>query len=279
MSIEAHQWTNGGDEVLVVRCVNADGTSYGGFENPLEVGAVIEAPDWSIAAECGGGIHGWPWGLGHDGKEPTHPLWLVCGADPHSGVELGGKAKWPRMIVRHVGTLASAMAFTHVGRLRLISASAKQATSGDRSSAATSGYSSSAATSGDSSSAATSGDSSSAATSGYSSSAATSGYRSSAATSGYRSSAATSGYSSSAATSGECSSAATSGECSPAVCSGVNSRAQSGPFGCVALAWWNSRDERCEMRCREVGCGDGSDGKLRSHTWYRLDDAGEFVEV
>ena len=216
MSIEAHQWTNGGDEVLVVRCVNADGTSYGGFENPLEVGAVIEAPDWSIAAECGGGIHGWPWGLGHDGKEPTHPLWLVCGADPHSGVELGGKAKWPRMIVRHVGTLASAMAFTHVGRLRLISASAKQATSGDRSSAATSGYSSS---------------------------------------------------------------AATSGECSPAVCSGVNSRAQSGPFGCVALAWWNSRDERCEMRCREVGCGDGSDGKLRSHTWYRLDDAGEFVEV
>ena len=252
MSIEAHQWTNGGDEVLVVRCVNADGTSYGGFENPLEVGAVIEAPDWSIAAECGGGIHGWPWGLGHDGKEPTHPLWLVCGADPHSGVELGGKAKWPRMIVRHVGTLASAMAFTHVGRLRLISASAKQATSGDSSSAATSGYSSSAATS---------------------------GYSSSAATSGYRSSAATSGYSSSAATSGECSSAATSGECSPAVCSGVNSRAQSGPFGCVALAWWNSRDERCEMRCREVGCGDGSDGKLRSHTWYRLDDAGEFVEV
>ena len=216
MSIEAHQWTNGGDEVLVVRCVNADGTSYGGFENPLEVGAVIEAPDWSIAAECGGGIHGWPWGLGHDGKEPTHPLWLVCGADPHSGVELGGKAKWPRMIVRHVGTLASAMAFTHVGRLRLISASAKQATSG---------------------------------------------------------------YSSSAATSGDRSSAATSGECSPAVCSGVNSRAQSGPFGCVALAWWNSRDERCEMRCREVGCGDGSDGKLRSHTWYRLDDAGEFVEV
>jgi hypothetical protein len=33
------------------------------------------------------------------------------------------------------------------------------------------------------------------------------------------------------------------------------------------------------MRCREVGIGDGSDGKLKANTWYRLDEAGEFQEV
>ena len=161
------------------------------------------------------------------------------------------------------------------------------ATSGYNSSAATSGYNSSAATSGNYSSAATSGNYSSAATSGYNSSAATSGYNSSAATSGYNSSAATSGDCSSAATSGDCSSAATSGDCSsaatsgdcsPAVCAGVNSRAKAGKYGCVALAWWNEKEERAEMRCAEVGCGDGSDGKLKSSVWYRLDKGGCFYE-
>ena len=34
-----------------------------------------------------------------------------------------------------------------------------------------------------------------------------------------------------------------------------------------------------EMRCREVGCGDGSDGKLKANVWYRVDERGEFVEV
>jgi hypothetical protein len=52
-----------------------------------------------------------------------------------------------------------------------------------------------------------------------------------------------------------------------------------GKYGCIALAWWNEKEERCEMRCAETGCGDGSDGKLKAETWYRLDDNGEFVEM
>jgi len=32
------------------------------------------------------------------------------------------------------------------------------------------------------------------------------------------------------------------------------------------------------MRCAEVGVGDGSDGKLKAHTWYRIDASGAFVE-
>ena len=107
----------------------------------------------------------------------------------------------------------------------------------------------------------------------------TSGDYSSAATSGYYSSAATSSYYSSAATSGYSSSAATSGYCSPAVCAGLHSKAKAGKFGCIALAWANEKEGRSEMRCAETGCGDGSDGKLKAHVWYRLNNQGEFMEV
>ena len=58
---------------------------------------------------------------------------------------------------------------------------------------------------------------------------------------------------------------------------GVDGTAQAGPFGCIALC--GRFGDRYEMRCAEVGCGDGSDGKLKSHTWYRLSDDGEFVEA
>jgi hypothetical protein len=33
------------------------------------------------------------------------------------------------------------------------------------------------------------------------------------------------------------------------------------------------------MRCAETGCGDGSDGKLKADTWYRLDETGKFIEA
>jgi hypothetical protein len=33
------------------------------------------------------------------------------------------------------------------------------------------------------------------------------------------------------------------------------------------------------MRCREVGCGDGSDGKLLANVWYQIDSNGDFVDV
>lgn len=47
----------------------------------------------------------------------------------------------------------------------------------------------------------------------------------------------------------------------------------------VALQWWNKDEDRVEMKCAETGCGDGSDGKLKAETWYKLNDAGEFEEV
>ncbi len=116
-------------------------------------------------------------------------------------------------------------------------------------------------------------------TSGNFSTSATSGYYSTSATSGYYSTSATSGNFSTSATSGNYSKASATGMASPAVCAGVNSRAKAGKFGCVALGWMNIKENRREMRCREIGCGDGSDGKLKADVWYELDAAGDFKEV
>lgn len=93
--IMPHRWTHSGDEVLILKCVDSDGISYGGFKWPLEVGATVEAPDWNDRAECGGGLHGWPWGLAMgDGKDPDWSgKWIVFSAKPEEVIDLGGKCK------------------------------------------------------------------------------------------------------------------------------------------------------------------------------------------
>jgi len=81
--IPSHQWTNGGTEVLVLRFVNRDGKSYGDFQHPMKVGEVVTAPDWNTKPDCGGGIHGWPWGLSMgEGKDSEwSALWQVYRLD------------------------------------------------------------------------------------------------------------------------------------------------------------------------------------------------------
>jgi hypothetical protein len=229
-----HQWTHTGDRVLLVKIVNKDMTSYGGFVWP-KAGPVTPAK-WSRQPDCdSGGLFGWAWGTGlGDGKDPHAGLtWLVFSAKPENVIMVGSGPKvkavpgedgsLPEVV--YCGTQAGAMKFTHEGRMAWIVGNARSsaASSGDSSSAASSGDSSSAASSGDSSSAASSGDRSSAASSGDRSSAASSGDSSSAASSGYSSSAASSGYSSSAASSGDSSSAASSGDRSSAASSGDRS--------------------------------------------------------
>ena len=87
---------------------------------------------------------------------------------------------------------------------------------------------------------------------------------------------ATSGDSSSAATSGYRSSAASTGDSSVAVCSGIGSRAQAGEYGAIALAWWNEKQQRSEMRCACVV--NGKNGTLKPGVWYRLNARGKFVQ-
>src|SRR5882762_10534229 len=94
--IPRHLWTNGGKEVLIVKWVNRDGSSYQGFKHPLKVGDVVTAPDWNERAECGGGIHGWPWcfSLGEGKDADFTATWLVYGVDPKGIVDLQGKVKF-----------------------------------------------------------------------------------------------------------------------------------------------------------------------------------------
>ena len=249
----AHQWTHDGREVMLVKCVGKDGTSYNGFRWPLEIGATVEAPDWDAKAECGHGLHGWPWGL-HigDGKDPDwSSTWIIFGALPAEVIDLGGKCKAKQCVIRHVGTWQSATAFVLAGQMALVaSASTGTSATGDRSaSLATGDRSASSAT----------------------------GYRSASSATGDRSASSATGESSASSATGDSSASSATGDSSPAVVTGIYGKAQAGKFGCIALAWWNVKDQRSEMRCAEIGIGDGSDGKLKAGTWYTLDAFGAFV--
>jgi hypothetical protein len=276
--MQAHEWTNGSDKVLLIKCVDKGGKSKNDFQWPRSGKTIcpMAKADRKTAEtpKCDtGGLFGWPWGLSlGEGKEPDYNGdWLVFSADKADVISVEGKAKAIGEVeVVYYGDALGAIMFTHKGRMAFINENASAATSGDSSSAATSGDSSSAATSGDSSSAATSGDSSSAATSGDSSSAATSGYSSSAATSGDRSSAATSGYSSSAATSGDSSSAATSGDSSSAATSGYSSSA--------ATSGYSSSAATSGYRSSAATSGDSSSAKATGKASIAC-ACGEYIEI
>ena len=91
------------DKALMLRTCDKNMQSYGGFQWP-ESGRVT-APDWSDRAECGGGLHGLPWGEGNGGllNWSEDAKWLVCEVDPSLEVPISGKSKWPWADVVFVG--------------------------------------------------------------------------------------------------------------------------------------------------------------------------------
>ena len=160
----AHEWKHTGDEVLILKCVEADGTSHGGYKWPLTIGATAEALDWNPAPTCGGGLHGWPWGIGvGEGMRLNwQGKWIVFAPTSESGVvgnlEGGRKCKAQRVVIRFVGNWTEATRFVLAGQMALVfECSKKGATSGDSSTSATRGNYSTSATSGNSSTSATSG--------------------------------------------------------------------------------------------------------------------------
>jgi hypothetical protein len=92
---------------LVLRCSSPDGTSYKGFQWPLEVGAVVEAPDWNPLPICGGGLHGWLWGEGNAGASKYHSdldaIWHLIEAVEDDVIDLQGKVKFRRGTIVAVG--------------------------------------------------------------------------------------------------------------------------------------------------------------------------------
>ena len=103
------------DEILVLRDVNADMTSYMGFRWP-RCGSV-EAPDWEPTCECGHGLHGLPWGVGGNysiGGE--HGVWLIVRVSTapenyvHGAGDMRDKCKFGRGDVVFAGGRADAAA-------------------------------------------------------------------------------------------------------------------------------------------------------------------------
>ena len=97
----------------MMKTVNADGTSCGGFVWPLEVGAKVVAPDWNDDAKCGGGLHGLHNGIGSGAlfDWSDDAVWIVASVKKAEIVDLGGKIKVPRCKIVHVGNRESATRF------------------------------------------------------------------------------------------------------------------------------------------------------------------------
>ena len=105
---------------LILRVCNKDGSSHNGFKWPMEVGAVVKAPDWRDNKECGNGLHGWLYGQGDHGctdywsREGAQ--WLVVEAE--TMLDLGGKVKFPECVIRFVGDKKSATDYLWENELR-----------------------------------------------------------------------------------------------------------------------------------------------------------------
>ena len=99
--------------VLVLRVCQADGTSSRGFVWPTS--GPVEAPDWTPEPVCGGGLHGWLWGVGDlsvaSGVNDPRSRWLAVEVLASDVVDLGGKVKFPRGTVVFCGGRAEAATY------------------------------------------------------------------------------------------------------------------------------------------------------------------------
>src|SRR3990167_8654816 len=250
--IPVHQWTNGSEHVSIVRCVGQDGKTYCGFQNPLEVGATLIVPDqwepiwgpqpaiwrpgWIPDHQCGGGIHGWAWGIATgDGKEPDWTaIWQVYECKPGDviGDVDGMKVKFRTGILRYSGDWQGVNHYVLAGQMAWVfhNARGSASNSGDNGSASNSGDNCSASNSGANGSASNSGARGSASNSGYRGSASNSGDNGSASNSGDRGSASNSGSKGSASNSGANGSASNSGDNGSASNSGDNGSASNSGY-------------------------------------------------
>jgi hypothetical protein len=149
--VQPHSWTHVGTEVLILRRTGQDRKSHNGFTYPAGVGSTVEARDFNTKAECGGGMHGWPWGFGlGEGQDYSlEDLWIVLGADPADVVGnlndgnggTGWKCKCRAATIRYEGNMKGAMDLLRSGFTACVEAmaappagskySAKVANSGD----------------------------------------------------------------------------------------------------------------------------------------------------
>ena len=250
---------------FLLKTVRPDGAAWGGFRWTLDEGAEVIAPDWDPTPVCGGGLHGLLNGAGNGSliNWSTDAVWIVAEIpDGETVVDVDGKVKVRRCIVRHVGGKTSAPEFLAAhGHTEGVVAGT--ATAGNRGTA-TAGYAGT-ATAGDDGTA----------TAGYGGTA-TAGNRGTATAGNYGTATAgddgtaTAGYGGTA-TAG-CRGTATAGNRGTAT-AGDAGTATAGDRGTIILAWWDYDLGRRRWVVGEVGI-DG----IVADTPYRVVD-GALVEV
>ena len=255
--IPVHQWTNGGDEVLVVRFASKDGKSYKNFQHPMTVGESVTAPDWQVNRKCGGGIHGWPWALGlGEGKDcEWSALWQVYGVKPEDIMQgepdLVGKVKFRTGILRFLGTWDQATNFVLRGQMAWV----HQAASGAASATGWSGAASATGASG---------------------AASATGENGAASATGENGAASATGESGAASATGENGAASATGKDGTAIALGINGRASGSLGNFLVIAEWKIVSGSWKRVAMGMVRVDGK--KIKAHTFYSLID-GKFTEA
>jgi hypothetical protein len=98
---------------LILRGCSPSGQSCGGFQYPLQVDSEVESPDWADSNSCGRGLHGFLHGCGDGSCSEYYGLdckWMAIEPDGPV-VDLNGKVKFRRGIIRFIGTLAEAASY------------------------------------------------------------------------------------------------------------------------------------------------------------------------
>ena len=131
--IPVHQWTHDGDKVLLIKCINADGTSGPKNEFIWPKSGPVKSPQWDGKPTCdGGGLFGWPWGIGiGSGKDPDYQgIWIVWATDPNRIIVVDNeKTKAPDGEVLYYGEWVGAFRMVLQGQIAWIQQSSRGAAS------------------------------------------------------------------------------------------------------------------------------------------------------
>ena len=260
-----HQWTNGGEYVLILKCVKRDGTGHGEFLWPKS--GPVTNPYWSRDPTCdSGGLFGWAWGMGiGEGRDPDACApWIVFRAKPENVILVdsvkvkavpGEDGEEPEVVF--YGEQADALAFVLDGQIAWIANNAKGKSKATdwRGSASATGWRGSASATGERGSASATGLRGSASATGESGSASATGENGSASATGWRGS------------------ASATGSNSAAICVGYNGKAKAGDHGIIVIAYRDTQNNCTKWAVGVVG------DNIKENTWYRCDNDGNLVEV
>jgi hypothetical protein len=278
--VHPHTWTDGGDKVLILRRIDANGTSNSQrlvngqsvtrepFRWPDGINVEVQCDDWDPRPVCGGGLHGWAWGMGlGDGADYDiiADRWLVLAADPADVVgelEKGWKCKCRRAIKLYDGPFAGAWAMIRSGQVRCIEAMAKAnpAANGQSTVAGDNGKSTVAGYNGQSTVA------------GYNGQSTVAGDYGKSTVAGYNGQSTVAGDNGKSTVAGDYGKAAAEGKDTIAAVAGHGGKVKVGQRGAFALAYWTDADG-WRFLTGKVG-----ENGVKADTWYCVRD-GKIVEA